>query len=181
MKEIIEKIIEKIIERLEEVHGEINFEKSTKDVNESFYDGMGFAYGYAVEIVNQVTEEYATDNNVGSITETVKHNSIECEVPSDYFQNIKEVHVIDEWTEEKKVFKELEINQSLTNDGWIPISEGLPDKDMECWITADYHGRIEVLEDVYVNGAWLITADGFVVAWQPKCKPKAYQPKGEEK
>jgi len=42
------------------------------------------------------------------IIETVRSNRLDVEVPSDYFENIKEVHVIDEWTGETKVFKDVE-------------------------------------------------------------------------
>ena len=40
-------------------------------------------------------------------TESVKGKHLECEVPSDCFNEIQEVRVIDEWTEEERIFKEV--------------------------------------------------------------------------
>ena len=45
--------VDKAAKELEDYLGDTNFEKSTKDVNESFYKGMSFAYGKAIEIVKQ--------------------------------------------------------------------------------------------------------------------------------
>lgn len=41
-----------------------------------------------------------------TIIETIKSDRLECEVPSDCFDTITEIHVIDETTEETRVFKE---------------------------------------------------------------------------
>ena len=44
----------------------------------------------------------------GTIIETVRGEWLDCEVPSDYYPEIKEVRVIDEHTEETRIFKEVE-------------------------------------------------------------------------
>ncbi len=49
---------EKIKERLEKLLGDTNFEKATQEVNESFYDGLAYAYGEALSIVSEVEAEY---------------------------------------------------------------------------------------------------------------------------
>lgn len=69
--------------------------------------GQGFsnAIKAALKVIDQVEEEYEEDIH---IYETVRTNRLDCEVPSDYFHNIKEVRVIDEWTEEERIFIEKE-------------------------------------------------------------------------
>lgn len=49
---------EKIKERLEKVLGDSNFEKATQEVNESFYEGLAYAYGEALSIVSEVKSEF---------------------------------------------------------------------------------------------------------------------------
>ena len=43
--------LEEVVKQLEEFLSNANFEKATQEVNKSFYDGMAFAYGKAIEIV----------------------------------------------------------------------------------------------------------------------------------
>ena len=81
------------------------FEKIKERLEELKHDNPMVTDNYVlrrhvIEIVNQVAEEY-------SATEIVRTDRLECEVPSDYFGQIKEVRVIDERTEEEKVFKEV--------------------------------------------------------------------------
>ena len=47
-----------IRKRLEKLLGDTNFEKATQKVNESFYDGLAYAYGEALSIVSEVEAEY---------------------------------------------------------------------------------------------------------------------------
>lgn len=47
-----------IRKRLEKILGDTNFEKATQEVNESFYDGLAYAYGEALSIVSEVEAEY---------------------------------------------------------------------------------------------------------------------------
>lgn len=42
---------DKVVERLEKLLSDANFEKATKSVNECFYEGLSYAYGRAIEIV----------------------------------------------------------------------------------------------------------------------------------
>lgn len=58
----------------------------------------------AIEIVKELEEEYKHEPYANY--ETVRSNRLDCEVPSDCFEQIKEVRVIDEWSEEYKVFRE---------------------------------------------------------------------------
>lgn len=68
--------------------------------------------------------ELMKQGGAGTVIETVRSERLDCEVPSDYWPDIKEVRVIDEWTEETKVFKE-----SAVNGGWIYCSERMPTSD----------------------------------------------------
>ena len=45
------KPMEAVVAELEKILGDTNFEKATKEVNESFYDGLAYAYGMAISIV----------------------------------------------------------------------------------------------------------------------------------
>jgi Lar family restriction alleviation protein len=45
------KPIEAVVAELEKLLGDTNFEKATQEVNESFYDGLAYAYGMAISIV----------------------------------------------------------------------------------------------------------------------------------
>jgi len=60
-----------------------------------------------------------------TVIETVHSDSLDCEVPSDYFNSIKKVRVIDEWTKESKVF------QAENSRPWIPCSSGTYPKDFK--------------------------------------------------
>lgn len=42
------------------------------------------------------------------IFETIRTNRIDCEVPEDYFDEIKEVRVINESTDEVRIFREVD-------------------------------------------------------------------------
>lgn len=55
---LMKNVFEKIKERLEKLLGDTNFEKATQEVNESFYDGLAYAYGEALSIVSEVEAEY---------------------------------------------------------------------------------------------------------------------------
>ena len=50
-------MIEKILERLRNILGSVNFEKATQEVNESYFDGMAYAYGEAIKIVQEVAKD----------------------------------------------------------------------------------------------------------------------------
>lgn len=43
--------VEAVVAELEKILGDTNFEKATQEVNESFYDGLAYAYGMAISIV----------------------------------------------------------------------------------------------------------------------------------
>ena len=45
------KPMEAVIAELEKKLGDTNFEKATQEVNESFYEGLAYAYGMAISIV----------------------------------------------------------------------------------------------------------------------------------
>ena len=65
------------------------------------------------------------------------------------------------------------------NGGWIPVSERLPETDEWCYVTANYNGKLVVVEDSYFNNSWALTANELIIAWMPKNKPDTYKPKGE--
>lgn len=185
---------EKVIERLNEIY-----------IDNECEENSGFIE-MCIDAVNQVAEEYLSDTNTCSATTTVRGYRIDCDVPSDYFGKIKEVHVIDEWTEEEKIFKEVASNSEIPNmsekptssdvpdnnvgeNGWIPVSERLPNNTDNVNVTILVCDTEETATAFYKNksGEWYIcTTDEFdflcnsyeVIAWQPL--PAPYKPKGEQ-
>lgn len=151
--------IEKLIGRLEE-------EKQACHINAEVYTERKI--GKIIEIVNELAEEHKEEPWVDY--ETVRSNRVDCEVPSDYFDKIKEVWVIDEWTEETKVFKEAE----EYNGCWIPCSERLPKGEKEVLIFADDNSIFigHLLDDgfsVYDGEGWIGLKH--ILAWQRLPEP----------
>ena len=72
--------------------------------------------------------------------------------------------------------------KELTDDGWIPCSERLPETEEMCWITyEDADGKLHVGEDIYCDyGGWYETEDTAVKAWMYVNTPAPYQPRGEK-
>ena len=69
------------------------------------------------------------------------------------------------------------------SDGWIPVSERLPDENNWCAITylQDYGAGILAHSTIceFEDGKW-IEADGEVIAWQPLPEPYEPEPPKEE-
>lgn len=119
----MDKAFEKIMKQLEKLKDEKEIGSHKVIIKE------------AQGIVQKVAEEYSEkyNNEPAKIIETVGSNRLDCEVPSDYFNDIKEVRVIDEWTEETKIFKaeskfkeKLNLKKEEYSNRWIPCSEQLP-------------------------------------------------------
>ena len=117
-----------------------------------------------------------------TIIETVYPDSLDCEVPSDYFDSIKEVRVIDEWTEESKVF------QVVNSRPWIPCNTGNYPKDyedVEITFLNFSNGTPETGHLAYrEHDRWCWSIDGEalrveVTAWRPHIND-AYQMETEE-
>ena len=103
MKEFVEKLIERLEENVKSCEISMKF-KFAYNRDYQYVDGKRVAFNECVEIVNKLVEEYNQDST--TIIETVRSNRLDCEVPSDYFEQITEVRVIDELTEETKVFNQ---------------------------------------------------------------------------
>ncbi len=162
----MQKYFEKIVERLEAAKGIAfltlaNTGDKTKDV---VYDEVIVYMNTAIEIVNQVAEEYAT-------IPTPYHP-----IPIDTQMYIAEL--------EKKV----------NGDGWIPCSEDMPkDGGSFYWVTikmkyhfeTDYEYNVDIAS--YYDCHWETWNDWYegqdyyeIIAWKPCYCPTPYQPKGEE-
>ena len=103
MKEFVEKLIKRLEENVKSCEISMKF-KFAYNRDYQYVDGKRVAFNECVEIVNKLVEEYNQDST--TIIETVRSNRLDCEVPSDYFEQITEVRVIDELTEETKVFNQ---------------------------------------------------------------------------
>lgn len=73
------------------------------------------------------------------------------------------------------------INQQPTSDGWIPVSERLPeDPQMDCYITINNGCTMFTYKGRYSSDAcWRFLSgypvDAEVTAWQPIIKPQPYK------
>ncbi len=143
----MQKYFEKIIERLEELKTNYKTIRSnthcrrteTNDCDscraDHYLDARLSTIKGAIEIVNQVAEEY---------NQSLANN-----------------------------------NQSLTNDGWIPCSERLPqyDYDTVLCVTDTNFYAVMVYTKEYGFRSGDLDFNGEIIAWQPL--PTPYQPKGE--
>jgi len=182
MKEFIEKLIGRLEEQktiYREIRKNTYCRRTEMDDCDScradhYLDARLEGINKAKAIVNELAEEYKEEPWVDY--ETVRSNRVDCEVPSDYFEQIKEVWVIDEWTEETKVFKEAEEQ----NGGWIPCDENLPNHNQTVIFQTEdgmvETGYYDVNEDWCVNDSYFPNAFRFI-AWQPL--PEPYKLKGE--
>ena len=83
-------------------------EPTLNEGDECYNNGLNFALEKIEEAEQLFCKEFSNVMPPILITETVKPDRLECEVPSDYFADITEVSVIDEWTEETKCFADAE-------------------------------------------------------------------------
>ena len=67
------------------------------------------------------------------------------------------------------------------NNGWIPVSEKLPEESGEYLTWVEYDGdRFIAIDEIDCDGIikeWNCSTDYKIIAWQPL--PDPYQPKGE--
>ena len=136
----MKEFVEKLIERLEEYKYTHLMERDSEqclhctEINcESGTDCTFCVIDKAKEIVNELAEEYNQEPFTNF--ETIRRNRLDCEVPSDCFEQIKEVRVIDEWTEETKVFNQ---DSTKNNQGWIPCIGCESCEYKEC----EHHGKV---------------------------------------
>ena len=182
----MQKIFEKIKERLEE---EVAYQNSKADAAGKTCafeeipvvkarEKMAECYEHAIEVVDQVAEECATDTNVGSrkLLDSL-HEKI---LKSKFAEEVTEAEI-------EALVKTKELtnnNQSLANDGWIPCSSGkMPENGRRCWVTYEWaNGSLHVDKDYLVNGKWFETKDEAVKAWMYNDEetPEPYQPKGDK-
>lgn len=170
MKEAFEKIVERLEEELhlaEEDAG--RYEKGNSN-HFKYAKARGYATSMdvAIEIVNQVAEEYAE-----------KEFSEWCHDCPAYD---KENHHCPRWCKVIRTVVE-EIKEGYNRE-WIPCSERLPELKnsytaSESVLVTDIKGSIWTAE-YHENGIWLDDVCDIrlgVIAWQPL--PEPYKPKGE--
>ena len=148
----MKEVFEKIIERLEEEKGDFYHNKGGD------YSVYNRALGHAIEIVNQVAEEYGKDKyvSIGAYKQVAWERDIA----------IEQLHELG-----------YEFGQKIdSNDGWIPCSEDMPKKDGK-YIVCTTKGSVYCTK-YHSRGRYFGTdMNTHIEAWQPL--PQAYQPKGE--
>ncbi len=79
----------------------------------------------------------------------------------------------------KKIIKNISAEY---NNGWIPVSERLPEEEETVWTTVKYStGRTETKTAIYQSGRFcnILSRDYFsniVIAWRPRIVPEPYIP-----
>lgn len=147
----------------------------------------------AIEIVDQVADEYGKDINVRSnivcklkefLKEKKKYNSEQADIWRDgadkdaYLREMKDLYM-DRANTFGRVLNEIKALEEEYNNGWIPCSERLPDIYTSVLITYrrqhDGYSKV-VVARMQADCEWKIEFGGYcgsenVVAWQPLPEP----------
>ena len=176
------KAFKDIIEMLEERRkiNEVSFEMATWDIDKLVHAQRSGSYECAIEIVNQVAEEYKHDKvyqtaimyadnihrygiAIDSIWETATQNAMA--LNQAYMRGKQDgLEIFDRWREEHR------------NDGWIPCEERLPDNTENVLVTTVY-GVVLVAylgtskKWCYLNGKRIDDSQDTPIAWQPLPQP----------
>lgn len=157
----MKEFIEKLIGRLEEKVVNRTFDESIKTKN--------LAYKEAIEIVNQLAEEY---NNEAVKGDLISKKAVITELNGIYLDN--------PWDDKEDILEKaigiVDHFPTAYNNGWIPCSERLPDKEGEYLVTLRRWNCVTFanFKDIKNNPHF---DTNYVTAWQPL--PAPYQPKGE--
>ena len=120
---------------------------------------------------------------IGRLEEKFKYNSEQAEIwrnGSDkdaYFRGQKDLYMdrANTYGEVMRIVNQL---AEEYNNGWIPVSDGLPKEDMQCWATFE-SGNVDKIQYLaslkWWNGEM---GDNKVIAWMPL--PEPFKPKGEQ-
>lgn len=165
----MQEVFEKIRNRIESLKTNLGFGGT---IQQMYADGM---LDRAIEIVNQVAEEFATDTNVGNSWEIVYDKVLKLEKEYAMSGDIENVNDCIRLENLLQYFKEElreEYNQSLTNDGWIPVSSGNFPKEgqvVNATILIESQQRRFVTQVMY--GSWWLNSDKRMIAWKPLEEP----------
>lgn len=174
MREVFEKIKQKLYLKADVCNDSITV--SDKPL---YFDGKEDGLREAIEIVDQVTEEYAKASVEGDLISrsALQEDLRKCE------EKCEGALILPSWLYACRIIK----NQpSIQNDRWIPCSESLPVQDEK----AEYYKSVivtlddgRVAEGCYrsVDKEWWVDAPdgehysedmtGHVIAWQPLPAP----------
>lgn len=187
---------EKIIERFEERRGIAIRDKYMSEYSDdrNYYQGVDYGYYKAIEIVNQVAEEYKHDI-VGQLAEmyAVILDRYGVDITGKWETATQNTHAInqaymrgrqderdkfDKWREEYSNSEIPNISENLTSsDGWIPVSERLPETDGK-YIVCTTKGSVYCTKYHSRGKIFVTDMNTHIEAWQPL--PAPYKPKGEK-
>ncbi len=177
MKEFIEKLIGRLEERIK---SNVGWEE------EPYFKGENMAYEDAIEIVNQLAEEYKADK-VNQLAMMYAQNM--------YMYGVDVTKAWETATSQSASLNEAYLRglhderknqhiQMKNNGGWIPCSEGLPEESGKYLVTVEnltgywiMENNVFVCDYQYNEFIFQGWEDNKIIAWQPL--PAPYQPKGE--
>ena len=180
MKEFIEKLIGRLEERKQLHNRMIAYEQKSGTVSEEFQQRKAVeVLDDAIEIVNQLAEEYKVNDNIMQFVKLLKE--ICCKEDADYDKAIISPKFLCDTVDT------LVMDFVPQNNGWIPCSERLPERNENvlCYAKSTARSGDTWFVGSCDNGFWFLqTAIGTlsyptqyeIVAWQPL--PAPYQ-KGE--
>ena len=163
----MQKAFRDIIERLEELaEGNRGWE------DEDYYRGESCGYADAIEIVNQVAEEYSHRNDDLVIDASHRIESLDDVIARLQYKadNIKAKLEPSYFTECIDYLKSL----PKCNDGWIPCEERLPLPHDNVLVSTENGGRTVAYTDSnFANMFWDMNDNAVeeVIAWQPLPQP----------
>ena len=208
MKEFVEKLIGRLEEESKKWLDLWEDTRKRKGIYDYYADGMNDAFDEAINIVNQLAEEYKEQNNqdlmiVESLPSIFPMQPFEVEALDRVIECAKySGGLIEKLLEAKKncgedsdcsecpfgqiedrcILNELQIESD--NNGWIPCSERLPEDCTIYEVTAQFRNGMCYIEFAYYDESrgewWKHDDDGLVnvLAWKPL--PDPYIPKQEE-
>ena len=177
----MKEFIDKLISRLEEIPVENQCSKCPhkakcdeiqENINNEFTDLCGATIkALALEIVNQLAEEYKSSISITDYDLIIKFIESEIERTSSFAEHDTQINIMN-------YVQQL---QEQNNNGWIPCSERLPSKEeIEEWatflVTIRVRGKYDIMDFCLfgTDGKWLVSEDREVIAWK---RQTPYQPK----
>ena len=180
MQEVFKKIVEKLEERTSFLsyctkYGNKDAEQQNKSYSTMMMYEVADLVDDLIEIVKQEAEKFGRDTNVESKGNDVLEfanllKELCCKKDEDYDNPVISPKYLNDTIENLL----LDFNEQY-NNGWIPCSELMPEKEGKYLVTLDKWNIVSFAD--FKNLKYNPHFNAPVIAWQPL--PEPYKPKGE--